>query len=80
MVRNGSSIQSISLAGGISLGLSTTTSSPPMRCTRYSTDGAVAIRLRSNSRSSRSRMISMWSRPRKPQRNPNPSAPEVSGA
>ena len=41
-------------------------------CTRYSTDGAVAMRLRSNSRSSRSRTISMCSRPRNPQRNPKP--------
>ena len=32
------------------------------------------------SRSSRSWMISMWSSPRKPQRNPNPSASDDSGS
>ena len=31
-----------------------------------------------NSRANRSWMISRWSRPRKPQRNPKPSAAEVS--
>ncbi len=40
--------------------------------------GAVAIRSRLNSRSNRSRMISRWSRPRKPQRKPKPSAADVS--
>ena len=38
------------------------------------TEGAVAIRSRLNSRSSRSWMISRCSRPRKPQRKPKPSA------
>ena len=38
------------------------------------TDGAVAIRSRLNSRSSRSWMISRCSSPRKPQRKPKPSA------
>ena len=47
--------------------------------TWYSTDGADAMRSRSNSRSRRSWMISMWSRPRKPQRKPKPSATELSG-
>src|SRR5215204_2466940 len=61
-------------------GLSTSTTEPSARCTRYATDGAVATRLRSNSRSSRSRMISMCSRPRNPQRKPKPRAPEVSGS
>ena len=42
--------------------------------TRYSTDGAEAMRSRSNSRSRRSWTISMWSSPRNPQRNPKPSA------
>ena len=40
------------------------------------TDGAVWIRSRSYSRSSRCSMISMCSRPRKPQRYPKPSASE----
>src|ERR1700746_2628437 len=42
------------------------------------TEGAVAISLRSNSRLSRSWMISRCSSPRKPQRKPKPSAAEVS--
>ena len=42
------------------------------------TDGAVVIRSRSYSRSSRSRITSRCSRPRKPQRKPKPSAAEVS--
>ena len=52
----------------------------PSTTTRYTTFGAVEIRSRSNSRSSRSREISMCSRPKNPQRNPNPSATEVSGS
>ena len=54
--------------------------SPFVLCTRYSTLGAVAISAKLNSRSSRSFTISMCSRPRKPQRNPKPSAPDDSGA
>ena len=61
-------------------GLSTSMTVPFVVCTRYSTDGAVAMRLRSNSRSRRSRTISMCSRPRKPQRKPKPRAPDVSGS
>ncbi len=38
------------------------------------------MRSRSDSRSNRSRTMSMWSRPRKPQRKPNPSATDVSGS
>ena len=41
-------------------------------------DGAVVMMSTLNSRSIRSRMISRWSRPRKPQRKPKPSAAEVS--
>ena len=42
--------------------------------------GAVVMSSWEYSRSSRSWMISMCSSPRKPQRNPNPSASEVSGS
>ncbi len=42
------------------------------------TDGAVVMRSRLNSRSSRSVMISRCRRPRKPQRKPKPSAAELS--
>ena len=63
-----------------SAGLSTATVPlPSIRLTWYSTDGADAIRSRSNSRSSRSWTISMWSRPRKPQRKPKPSAHRALG-
>ena len=48
------------------------------RCRRR--DGAVVMRSRLNSRSSRSWMISMWRRPRNPQRNPKPSASDESGS
>ena len=61
-------MDSIWPAGGMSEGLDTATVSPLVLATRYSTDGAVEISDRSNSRSSRSRTISMCSRPRKPQR------------
>ncbi|SKT93445.1 Uncharacterised protein [Mycobacteroides abscessus subsp. abscessus] len=52
----------------------------PSVITRYTTLGAVEMRSRLNSRSRRSRVISMCSNPRKPQRNPKPSATEVSGS
>src|SRR3974390_1142167 len=42
------------------------------------TEGAVAMRSMLNSRRSRSWMISRWRRPKNPQRNPKPSAAEVS--
>ena len=69
-------MKSISPDGGISRGVVDhhAPGRPPL-CTRYSTDGAVAIRVRSNSRSRRSRTISMCSSPRNPQRNPKPRAP-----
>ena len=79
-VRNGSSIRSIAAAGGMAEGLSISRTSPVVVCTWYATEGAVAMRLMSNSRSSRSRTISMCRRPRKPHRNPKPSAPDVSGS
>ena len=79
-VRKGSSIHSSFCGSGISDGLWTSTTEPSVRWARYSTLGAVAMSDRSNSRSRRSRTISMCSRPRNPQRNPNPSAPEVSGS
>ena len=78
--RQGSATDSISAAGGISEGFDTTSTAPPVTVTRYSTEGAVEMRDRSNSRSRRSRTISMCSRPKKPQRNPKPSAPDDSGS
>ena len=72
-------MKSMATASGMSAGLSTASIVPSVRCTRYSTDGAVAMRLMLNSRSSRSRTISMCNRPRKPHRKPKPSAPDVSG-
>ena len=79
-VTHGSSIVSMSPAGGMRAGLSTTSGAPPRRSvTRYSTDGAEAISSRLNSRSRRSWTISMWRRPRKPQRKPKPRAIETLG-
>ena len=76
----GSSMNSMLTASGSADGFATSITSPSVLCTRYATDGAVAIRSRLNSRTSRSRMISMWSSPRKPHRKPKPSAPDVSGS
>ncbi len=68
-------------ASGIFDGLSTLTVPPLLiNTTLYSTEGADAISSWPNSRSRRSWMISMWSRPRKPQRKPKPSATELSGS
>ena len=76
----GSSMTSMSVGFGSSAGLSTTTVAAAVgQLTWYSTDGAEAMRSRPNSRSSRSWTISMWSRPRNPQRKPKPSATELSG-
>ena len=78
---HGSSMTSMSVGPGRSAGLSTTTVPRPwVWMTWYSTDGADAMRSRLNSRSRRSWTISMWSSPRNPQRNPNPSATELSGS
>ena len=65
---------------GKSAGLSISSTTPLVRCTRYSTLGAVAMSDRLNSRSKRSFTISMCRRPRNPQRKPKPSAPDDSGA
>ena len=70
----------ISAADGISDGFETSITEPSPLVMWYSTDGAVEISDRPNSRSRRSRTISMWSRPRKPHRKPKPSAPDVSGS
>ena len=68
------------LPAGQTDGFVTIVSAPSSSTTRYTTFGEVEIRSRSNSRSSRSRLISMCKRPRKPQRKPNPSATDVSGS
>ncbi len=65
---------------GMSVGLWTGITEPSVSVISNSTDGIVAISSRSYSRSRRSRTMSMCSRPRKPQRKPNPSASEVSGS
>ncbi len=76
----GSSIVSILLDGGRLAGLSTRYVPPEVSVTLYMTDGAVVIRSSPYSRSSLSCTISMCSSPRKPHRNPNPKATEVSGS
>ena len=62
----GSSMWSSRVASGSSVGLSTSSSVPSVRKARYSTLGAVAMSERSNSRSRRSRMISMCKQPEEP--------------
>ncbi len=76
----GSSTCPIRTRSGSLLGFSTSTLEPSVRTTRYFTLGTVVTSWSANSRSKRSCTISMWSSPRKPQRNPNPRAAEVSGS
>ena len=76
----GSSMKSRLDASGRSAGFAMSNTSPSLRCTLYTTEGAVVIRLRSYSRSSRSWTISMCNRPRNPHRNPNPMALLCSGS
>ena len=70
----GSRISAMRARSGMSEGECTATTLPSVSSTSYSTVGVVASSSRSYSRSSRSRTMSMWSRPRKPQRKPKPSA------
>ena len=79
-VITGSSILAMVPASGSLAGLSISTMPPSVVVTRYRTPGAVVTRSMPNSRSSRSWTISMCSSPRKPQRNPKPSATDVSGS
>ena len=76
----GSCTSSITTAGGMSAGFSTSNSVPSVLVTWYSTLGTVVTRSRSYSRSSRSCTISMCRSPRNPQRKPKPSAVDVSGS
>ena len=50
-----------------------------MPYTLYDTFGTVVITFISNSRSRRSCTISIWSKPKKPQRKPKPNATDDSG-
>ena len=68
------------LVSGILDGLSTIKIVPSDCCTWYTTVGAVVIRFMPYWRSKRSCTISMWSKPRKPQRKPKPKACETSGS
>src|ERR1700750_2440078 len=65
---------------GMALGGWVSSCSPLVSVTSKPTDGIVASRSRSYSRSSRSRTMSMCSSPRKPTRKPKPSASLVSGS
>ena len=77
---NGSRTSATRAGSGKSLGLWTGITVPSVSVTSYSTLGIVVSSSRSYSRSRRSRTMSMCSSPRKPQRNPKPSASEVSGS
>ena len=76
----GSRTSATRFGSGMSLGLWTGITVPSVSVTSYSTLGIVCSSSRSYSRSSRSRTMSMCSRPRNPHLNPNPSASEVSGS
>ena len=76
----GSSMNSRTLASGRSAGFATSITPPSLRCTRYTTLGAVVMSPRSYSRSSRSCTISMCSSPKNPHRKPNPIALLCSGS
>ena len=79
MFIHGSRTSAMRVGSGSSAGESTAISPPSVSSTRYSTEGAVASRSSPYSRSSRSCTMSMCSRPRKPARNPGPSAADCSG-
>ena len=76
----GSRTSAMRAGSGMSLGAWTSISSPFVSVTSKPTDGIVASRSRSYSRSRRSRTMSMCSSPRKPTRKPNPRASLVSGS
>src|SRR5262249_10715112 len=76
----GSRISSIFDGSGSFAGFSIGVTDPSRSMTSYTTVGAVVTSDISYSRSSRSCTISMCSRPRNPQRKPQPSACEVSGS
>ena len=75
----GSSIWSISVRSGKPDGLCTSVTMPFLSYTLYETLGTVVMTSISNSRPSLSWIISMWSRPKNPQRKPKPSAADDSG-
>jgi len=77
---NGSSIFSILVGSGISVGLFTVITSPLDVVAIKLTLGTVVITVWLNSLSKRSWIISICSIPKKPQRNPKPSACEVSSS
>ena len=79
-VTNGSSIYAISFAGGRSEGLYNSIIVPSVLYTLYITDGDVVIKLKSNSLSSRSSIISKCRSPKNPHLNPKPNAFEVSAS
>ena len=76
----GSSIYEISVCGGKSAGLYTSSISPVVLWTLYITDGAVVINPKSNSLSSLSSIISKCNNPKNPHLNPKPNAADVSGS
>ena len=73
-------MRSVRLGSGSRAGLCTSIISFFVVCAIKLTLGTVVITVWLNSRSRRSCMISMCSRPRKPQRKPKPNACEVSSS
>ena len=79
-VTNGSSMYDISFAGGRSDGLYSSIIVPSVLYTLYITDGDVVIKLKSNSLSSLSSIISRCKSPKNPHLNPKPNAFDVSAS
>ena len=75
----GSSIFSITAMSGKPAGLCTSVKPPFLSYTLYDTLGTVVMTSMLNSRLRRSCTISMCSKPKKPQRKPNPNATDDSG-
>ena len=77
-LRIGSEIVSNIVGSGICRGLSRSLTDPSFSFSLYTTPGLVEMMSRLNSRRRRSCTISMWSRPRNPQRKPKPRAKDDS--
>ena len=76
----GSSIYFMKVGSGKLEGFCRSIISPLFRLTLYTTPGVVVSKLTSNSLSNLSVIISRCSKPKKPHRNPSPSAEEDSAS
>ena len=76
----GSSIDKIWVGSGMSIGFCNSWIDPSLLFILYMTPGVVVMSVISNSLSSLWVIISKWSKPKNPHRNPKPNALEVSGS